>query len=189
MKKLLLFTAVIVFITACVPEQAGKKGPADKSASVETVNMLAGLKAATEKGIMFGHQDDLAYGTGWVYPDGESDVFKVASDYPAVYGMDLGHIELGSPVNLDSVPFEDMRTFARVIRARGGVITFSWHADNPLTDSSAWDISSDMAVASVLPGGVNHDKYKSWLDKLAAFFSSLTDDNGVAIPVIFRPYH
>jgi len=189
MKKLILLTAAIVFTAACVTQQAGKQGPADKSATVETVNMLAGLKAAAEKGIMFGHQDDLAYGIGWVYPDGESDVFKVASDYPAVYGMDLGHIELDSPVNLDSVPFEDMRTFVREIWARGGVITFSWHADNPLTDSSAWDISSDMTVASVLPGGENHDKYKSWLDKVAAFFSSLTDDNGVAIPVIFRPYH
>jgi len=82
-----------------------------------------------------------------------------------------------------------MRTFVREIWARGGVITFSWHADNPLTDSSAWDISSDMTVASVLPGGENNDKYKSWLDKVAAFFSSLIDDNGVAIPVIFRPYH
>jgi mannan endo-1,4-beta-mannosidase len=189
MKKLILLTAAIVFTAACVTQQAGKQGPADKSATVETVNMLAGLKAAAEKGIMFGHQDDLAYGIGWVYPDGESDVFKVASDYPAVYGMDLGHIELDSPVNLDSVPFEDMRTFVREIWARGGVITFSWHADNPLTDSSAWDISSDMTVSSVLPGGENHDKYKSWLDKVAAFFSSLTDDNGVAIPVIFRPYH
>ena len=189
MKKLLLLTAAMIMIAACASDHAGSAGPADKSATAETVNMLAGLKAITEKGIMFGHQDDLAYGLGWVYPDGESDVKKVTSDYPAVYGMDLGHIELDSPVNLDSVPFEDMRTFVKEIWARKGVITFSWHADNPLTDSSAWDITSDKTVASVLPGGENHDKYKTWLNKVAAFFSSLTDDDGVAIPVIFRPYH
>jgi mannan endo-1,4-beta-mannosidase len=189
MKKLMLLIAAIVLLTACASEQAKRHGPADKSATTETVNMLAGLKAATEKGIMFGHQDDLAYGIGWVWPNGESDVRRVASDYPAVYGMDLGHIELDSPVNLDSVPFEDMRTFVKEIWARRGVISFSWHADNPLTDSSAWDISSDRVVASVLPGGENHDKYKAWLDKVAAFFSSLTDEEGVTIPVIFRPYH
>jgi len=189
MKKLILLTAAMVFIAACATNQSGRTGPADKSATAETVNMLAGLKAITEKGIMFGHQDDLAYGSGWVYPDGESDVKKVTSDYPAVYGMDLGHIELGSPVNLDSVPFDDMRTLVKEIWARRGVVTFSWHADNPLTDSSAWDITSDMTVASVLPGGGNHDKYTAWLDRVAAFFSSLTDDDGVAIPVIFRPYH
>lgn len=189
MKKLILLTAAMVLIASCASDQAGNAGPANKSATAETVNMLAGLKAITEKGIMFGHQDDLAYGIGWVYPDGVSDVKKVTSDYPAVYGMDLGHIELDSPVNLDSVPFEDMRTFAKEIWSRRGVITFSWHADNPLTDSSAWDITSDLAVASVLPGGENHDKYRTWLDKVAAFFSSLTDNDGVAIPVIFRPYH
>jgi mannan endo-1,4-beta-mannosidase len=41
----------------------------------------------------------------------------------------------------------------------------------------------------VLPGGENHDKYKGWLDNVAAYFTSLVDENGVAIPVIFRPYH
>ena len=33
---------------------------------------------------MFGHQDDLAYGVGWKYVPGKSDVKEVTGDYPAV---------------------------------------------------------------------------------------------------------
>src|SRR5512133_1628510 len=158
--KTIIFSALFAFVVSgCSSGQAQKSVTADPQATAETKNLLAGLRAATGKGIMFGHQDDLAYGVGWVYPEGESDVKKVCSDYPAVYGMDLGHIELLNPDNLDSVPFENMRVFAREIYARGGVITFSWHGDNPLTGGNAWDITSDKAVASVLPGGENNEKY------------------------------
>ncbi len=189
MKKMVMLAASVMFLTACNPAQEKRSGPADPAVSAETANMLAGLKAATEKGIMFGHQDDLSYGIDWVYPNGESDVKRVTGDYPAVYGMDLGDIEHRAPVNLDSVPFEDMKIYAGEIWARGGVITFSWHVDNPLTGGDSWDVTSDRVVASVLPGGESHDKFKLWLDNLADFLGSLRDENGVAIPVIFRPWH
>ena len=189
MKKIAILAASVLFLTACPSEQEKRSGPADPAASAETVNMLAGLKAATEKGIMFGHQDDLSYGIDWVYPNGESDVKRVTGDYPAVYGMDLGDIEHRAAVNLDSVPFEHMKIFAGEVWSRGGVITFSWHVDNPLTGGDAWDVTSDKVVASVLPGGENHDKFKGWLDNLADYLGSLRDENGVVIPVIFRPWH
>jgi mannan endo-1,4-beta-mannosidase len=189
MKNIIVIGLAFLLMTACNSGHQERGAAADPEATAETVKMLAGLKAAAEKGIMFGHQDDLSYGIGWVYPEGESDVKRVAGDYPAVYGMDLGKIEHRSPVNLDSVPFEHMKIFVREIWERGGVTTFSWHLDNPLTGGSTWDISSDRVVASVLPGGESHDKYRQWLDNLAGFLTSLTDDDGTAIPVIFRPYH
>ncbi len=189
MYKTLIITVVLLVMTACSSGDTKRTGPADRSATPETVNMLAGLKQAAGEGIMFGHQDDLSYGLGWVYPGGESDVKRVTGDYPAVYGMDLGDIEHRSPMNLDSVPFEDMKVFVQQIWARGGVITFSWHVDNLLTGGTAWDVSSDRAVASVLPGGEKHEEFKTWLDNVAEFLASLKDDKGVAIPVIFRPWH
>ena len=187
--KQIVFLFLVMTLTACNNQRGSQGSSADPQATVETKNLLSGLKSLTDKGIMFGHQDDLAYGIGWVYPEGESDVKRVCSDYPAVYGMDLGHIEKLSVTNLDTVPFENMKLFVREIYSRGGVITFSWHADNPLTGGNAWDITSDRVVASVLPGGENHEKYKQWLDNIAIFFASLTDERGKAIPVIFRPYH
>jgi beta-mannanase len=113
----------------------------------------------------------------------------VTGDYPAVYGMDMGDIEHLAAVNLDSVPFEDMKTFVQQVWSRGGVITFSWHVDNPFTGGTSWDITSDRVVASVLPGGEKHDIFRLWLDNLAEFLASLKDEKGVAIPVIFRPWH
>ncbi len=189
MKTPIVLVLALIMMTGCNHPQKKNHGAADPNATAETVKMLAGLKVAAEKGIMFGHQDDLSYGIGWVSPNGESDVKRVTTDYPAVYGMDLGDIEHRAEVNLDSVPFSDMKTFAREIWARGGVITFSWHVDNPLTGGTAWDISSDKVVASVLPGGERNDLFKEWLDNLAEYLGSLVDDKGVAIPVIFRPYH
>ena len=189
MKSIFYLTVAMVLFTACNTGDSVNTGPADRSATTETVNTLAGLKLTAGQGIMFGHQDDLSYGIGWIYPGGESDVKRVTGDYPAVYGMDLGDIEHRSPVNLDSVPFADMKTFVDQIWARGGVITFSWHVDNPLTGGTSWDVTSDKVVASVLPGGEKHDEFRLWLDNLAEFLASLKDDKGVAIPVIFRPWH
>ena len=189
MNKLLLPGAAMLLVMSCSPGDGRRAGPADRSATPETAAMLAGLNQAAGEGIMFGHQDDLSYGIGWVYPAGESDVKRITGDYPAVYGMDLGDIEHRSPVNLDSVPFSDMRTFVDRIWSRGGVITFSWHVDNLLTGGTAWDVSSGRVVASVLPGGERHEEFRAWLDNLAEFLASLKDDQGVAIPVIFRPWH
>ncbi|MEZ4998579.1 MAG: hypothetical protein R2758_14315 [Bacteroidales bacterium] len=68
MHKTLAIIAAILLMTGCNTAEVRTGGPADKSATPETVNMLAGLKHAAGEGIMFGHQDDLSYGIGWVYP-------------------------------------------------------------------------------------------------------------------------
>jgi Glycosyl hydrolase family 26 len=162
--------------------------PVDKGATTETVNLYRNLKKLASKGFMFGHQDDLAYGVGWKYDAGRSDIKDVTGDYPAVYGWELGHLEIGRDVNLDSVPFSDMQHFIKQGYERGGVITISWHLNNPLTGKSAWDPESG-TVSSVLPGGNKHALYKSWLDKVAVFMNALKDGNGKFIPVIFRPFH
>ena len=160
----------------------------DPLASKETKNLFFNLMKLKNKGIMFGHQDDLAYGVGWKYVPGKSDVKEVTGDYPAVYGFELGRLELDHKVNIDSVPFDSMRNYIRTIYKRGGVITLSWHLNNPLTGKTAWD-SAPGTVASILPGGEKNDLYKSWLDKVADFITNLKDENSVPIPVILRLYH
>lgn len=162
--------------------------PTDKQATRETVALYKNLKKLLDKGIMFGHQDDLAYGMYWRYQQGRSDVKEVAGDYPAIYGWELGNIEHGLPYNLDSVPFDKMKNFIREGYDRGGVITLSWHLDNPLNGESAWDTTPG-SVKAALPGGEKHELYKSWLDNLAAFIRELKSAKGTAIPVLFRPYH
>ena len=84
--------------------------PADKKATKETIALYHNLKKLLNEGIMFGHQDDLAYGVGWKYEPGRSDIKDVTGDYPAVYGFELGRLEIDQPVNLDSVPFDKMKS-------------------------------------------------------------------------------
>lgn len=162
--------------------------PADIHASGKTVALYKNLKKSLDKGFMFGHQDDLAYGVGWKYQSGRSDIKDVTGDYPAVYGWELGHLEIDDPINLDSVPFHTMQQLIKKGYERGGVITISWHLNNPLTGKTAWDPEPG-TVASILPGGSRHELYKSWLDKLAAFMLGLKGSHGEFIPVIFRPFH
>jgi hypothetical protein len=162
--------------------------PSDKKATKETVNLYRNLKKLTRKGFMFGHQDDLAYGVNWKYQDGRSDIKDVTGDYPAVYGWELGRLEIDQLVNIDSVPFAKMQQFIKQAYSKGAVITISWHLNNPLTGKTAWS-PADGTVASVLPGGQKHDLFKSWLDKVAIFMDALKGSNGEFIPLIFRPFH
>jgi hypothetical protein len=162
--------------------------PSDRNATKETISLLKNLKKLSEKGFMFGHQDDLAYGVGWKYEIGKSDIKNVTGEYPAIIGWELGHLEIDRPVNLDSVPFDRMQQFITNTYKRGGVSTISWHLNNPLTGKSAWD-AADGTVISILPGGTKHELYKTWLDKIAVFMNQLKGSKGEFIPIIFRPFH
>lgn len=184
-----LSAVVAVSMFSCMGQASTKYRTADKKATAETRQLLGRMASLMNHGIMFGHQDDLAYGIGWKYPKGESDVKRVCGDLPAVFGWDLGHIEIGDHVNIDSVPFDEMALHAKYVHKTGGINTFSWHLNNPLTGGSAWDVSSSKVVASILPGGGKHELYKQWLGRIGNFFNNLKDDNGKPIPLIFRPYH
>ena len=107
--------------------------PADKKATKETVALFQSLFELKNKGVMFGHQDDLMYGYNWWYEKNRSDTKETAGDYPAVAGFELGHIELGGERSLDSVSFAQIAEQIKVHYNRGGVITISWHLNNPLT--------------------------------------------------------
>lgn len=163
--------------------------PVDKQATKETVNLFRNLKKIEESGnYMIGHQDDLAYGVHWKYEKGRSDVKDITGDYPAVYGWELGHLEIGDDVNLDSVPFDKMKGFIKDAYERGGVVTISWHGKNPMTGKTAWD-PAEATVASILPGRNKHEDFKKQLDLVADFLNDLKTKNGTLIPILFRPFH
>jgi len=176
------FTGIIIYSTGAFAQIS------DPNATKETQQLYLNLKKLLPKGLLFGHQDDLAYGVSWKYEVERSDIKDVTGEYPGVYGWELGHLEIGAAVNLDSVPFFKMKQFIQEGYERGGVITISWHLNNPLTGKSAWDPAPG-TVESILPGGSKNELYKSWLDKVAAFMLDLKGKKGEYIPVIFRPFH
>lgn len=94
--------------------------PVDKKATVETIALFQSLLQITsEKKYLVGHQDALAYGVNWKYEPGRSDVKDLTGDQPALYGWEIGHLELGDAFNIDSVPFHKMKDFIREGYERG----------------------------------------------------------------------
>lgn len=178
-----LTIAICIFHCALLHAQ-----PSDPQATDATKHLYAALQSISRQFTIFGHQDDLAYGVGWKREYGRSDVKSVVNDYPGVYGWDIAHLELDSALDIDGVPFADTKRFIREGYERGGVITISWHARNPLSAGSAWDTTPG-TVKAILPGGEKHEMFKSWLDKVAAFMNDLKNSKGELIPVLFRPFH
>lgn len=185
----LLITALLG--SSCAAQQNNSNtnlSLADKKASPETILLYKKLNQLTAKGYLFGHQDDLAYGVNWKYENNRSDIKDVVGDYPAVYGWDIAGLEKDNTNNIDGVPFTKMKQYIIETNERGGISTISWHFDNPATGKSAWD-NTPNSLKTILPGGENHQKFTSWLDKAASFFLSLKDKKGKNIPILFRPYH
>lgn len=185
MRSFMLSCLVAVLSVSCGTIE---KTPADK--------LMDCLKASVDAGkILYGHQDDLCYGHTWYVENPaedaleRSDIKEVCGKYPAMLGLELGEIELGGEKNLDAAAFETIRRAAIKHVERGGVVTISWHPRNPLTGDTAWDVSSDQVVASILEGGENHAKFMGWLQIVGDFFDTLRDADGKLIPFIFRPWH
>lgn len=156
----------------------------------EAEQMLTELKEVSRQNhFLFGHHDDPVYGIGWDGDENRSDVKSVCGDYPAMMSFDLGRIELGGDKNLDNVPIERLRREIIAQYERGGMVSLSWHTDNPVTGKDAWDVSDSTVVASVLPGGAQHDKFMGWMGTIADFMNSLTTSDGRKVPVLFRPWH
>ncbi len=185
MKKLYIIIGVAVMAIsfyAC----SNKQQVTEPTQAAQLTERLQQLKT---KGYMMGHQDDPMYGLTWEWDEGKSDIRSIVGDYPAVMGFDLGGIEMGDAKNLDSVPFTRIHDELLAHVARGGIVTISWHPRNPLTGDTAWDVSDSTVVKSILPGGSQHEKFQTWMKRMADFLLTLTDKDGKLVPVIFRPWH
>ena len=159
----------------------------DQRANRATKALYANLKTNASKGVMFGHQDDLAYGIGWKREKGRSDIKDVCGDYPAIYGWEIAWLGI-SEHNLDTVNFDNMRRWMVEAYERGGINTISWHLNNLASGGSAWDTTS--CVKHILPNGSKHSLYLQRLDALAEYFKSIRPyDTDKAVPIIFRPFH
>tara|TARA_R110002124_G_scaffold287296_1_gene472362 strand:+ start:11846 stop:13039 length:1194 start_codon:yes stop_codon:yes gene_type:complete len=159
----------------------------DEQATQETKVLYYNLKKLAKTKILYGHQDDLAYGYSWWAEPGRSDVKESTGSYPAVYGWEIGDLRQDVEVTLDSVNFESIKDWIKEAYERGGINTISWHMNHPVTDGDSWDTTP--GVSAILPGGAEHEKFNTWLDKFAAYVKDMKGENGELIPIIFRPYH
>lgn len=177
-----------LFLSFCLPFAAVFAQLIDGKATQETKNLYKNLTRLSGKKVLFGHQDDMAYGVGWKYQEDRSDIKDLTGEYPAVFGWDVSGLETGKEQNIDGVPFEKMRDYMKKTYDMGAVNTLSWHMDNPVNGKNSWDTVST-AVRSILPKGAKHQLYKSWLNNFSVFIQSLKGTDGKPIPVLFRPFH
>lgn len=186
----ILLCCIVLGLTSCASQNnlTAENRLSDPLATQETVNLYNNLIKLKEKGYLFGHQDDLAYGVTWKYEKGRSDVHDVTGDYPGIYGWDIGGLEYHKAKNIDGVPFDMMKNWIIDYYQKGTVTTLSWHMDNPYTMKNSWDITPG-SLASILPNGSKHDLYVSWLDSAAQFLGGLKTSDGTAVPVLYRPFH
>lgn len=188
MKKTLTLLAAAAIACSCTHTASPKHNP-DADA------LLAFLSSTAAEGkVMYGQQDALQYGHSWKpEPEDRSfeacDVKACCGDFPAILGLDLSGIEYCRENNIDGNDFEQMRDAAVRHHERGGIITLSWHCNNPLTGGDAWDVSSNQAVASILPDGEKHEMFMDWLGFVADYIFSIADSDNKPIPVIWRPWH
>lgn len=202
MKKYAAIALAALTLTACGKKHKADDPLAESGRTQRTENLLINLKAIGDSTTyMFGHHDDTVYGIGWEadYANDStiherSDVKSVCDDYPALLSFDLGHIELGNERNLDGVPFKRIRQEILAHYDKGGMVTLSWHLDNPLSGGTSWVADSlkdieTQTVSSILDGGAKHELFISWLDRVADFLNSLETSYGVKVPILFRPWH
>ena len=162
----------------------------DPDATKETKALYSNLHKISEKHILFGHQHATEYGHGWFGEDNRSDVKSVTGSHPAVIGVDFSGLS-GRPDSLIEKEKISLIKHISDTYNRGGVTTISWHFNNPVSKTSfyAKDSASAPAVKYIIPGGEQHEKYKSILHTIGEFAKTIKGSDGKLVPMIFRPYH
>ena len=188
MRLFLKYITVLVLAFYSLEAQAQLFSPSDKKATPETLALFYSMQRLMGAGILFGHHDDTAYGVGWKFEPGRSDVKSVTGSYPAVYGWDLAKIEHDSINDINGIPFKLQKQLVKDVYERGGINTYCWHMDNPANGKTAWD-TTQRIVKDLIPGGAYNSVYVKYLDRAAACMADLKGADGEAIPLLFRPFH
>lgn len=176
----------------CLPSLAERKTnfPIDPKATKETLALFTYLKQISGHSILFGHQHATEYGHGWWGETNRSDVKSVTGSHPAVIGVDFSGLS-GQPDSLITKEENRLRQIIQDTYERGGIITVSWHFNNPLSDGGFYwkEGVSAAAVPLLVPGAAKHAVYKAILTRIAAFLHTVKGKNGALVPLLFRPFH
>jgi mannan endo-1,4-beta-mannosidase len=188
----IVFQFLVFILFSCTKDCFAQKPSAliDVNATKETKALYKNLKKLSGKHILFGHQHATEYGHGWSGEEGRSDVRSVTGSHPAVIGVDFSGLSGVPESNIDNTKKQLQKTIGNTYN-RGGVVTVSWHFNNPVTATNFYwnDSTASPAVKQIIPGGSYHDKYKKILGTIASLVNSIKGKDGKLVPMIFRPYH
>ena len=188
--KIILSIAIVLAVSLLTINYA-YAGPKHDYLARKTIRQLKSISKQGKP--MFGHQDDILYGHSFRSARQSeafdaSDVLDVCGDYPAVLGLELGRTEV-SDISLDYQTVDNIINAAIAHYERGGVITISWHADNPVTNNDAWDLSETNTVSLILRDNAVKTEFLNRLERIAMILDKMRDSRNRRIPIIFRPFH
>ncbi|MGY6647711.1 glycoside hydrolase family 26 protein [Wenyingzhuangia sp. IMCC45574] len=148
----------------------------------ETQNLLKNLRAIgkTDKYIFGAHFSTFIHQNGKYNinnKDLKSDCFTAVGSHPGIIDFDFNR----------APNFSKYQTHNKEIYKQGGIVSYTWHANNPVTGGNSYDTIGN-AVQSILTNGIGWTNYRKKLDKIANLFNNLKVD-GNKVPVIFRPLH
>ncbi len=182
----------LCILISCIEYSASaqKYQPVDRSATAETKALFENLRTLAKKHTLFGHQHATEYGHGWQGDSDRSDVKSVTGSHPAVIGVDIMGMTVGSPEQQQKVK-DDLRQNVAATYDRGGVTTVAWHFSNPVSEGGFYwkDSVSLPAVRYIIPGGEAHGRYREILKQVGDWANSVKGSDGKTVPMIFRPYH
>jgi len=168
----------------------------NSNATPETIALFYNLNKVARTSFIAGQQD--AFRSFFNDTKGISDIKKTTGFDPGLLGSDFMFITDDQNNETTGNWFYDQEQsiITNVTEAynKGMVNTFLWHMREPYEGlhfytNSMTDFQKNNAFISILPGGENHEYYKSKLDKIAKVSNSLIGNDGNLIPIIFRPFH
>ena len=176
-----------VFFQACHENRSEVKvaswSASDRDASVELADFCQDLALRLDTGIMLGHKESLAYGSMWFDQPGRSDVKSVCGNYPAVVDWKLTGIESGANINVDSVPFSNIKQYVSQMYRNGGVTILSWAPTwQQILGNESGGPDSLLTESGLSP------RYVKALDRVADFLLDLKTDSDSHIPVVVQMY-
>lgn len=131
-----------------------------------------------------------------------SDVYATCGRMPAVYGWDLGGVDVAGNAssegarearNLDGVPFSLIRRLMIEADARGGINTVSFHQHHPISRQGVFvSRVAGHGIDVPVPEAVLSDFPRAFFERLhavAEFLRSVRRADGHAVPVVLRLFH
>ncbi|MDH7568041.1 MAG: glycosyl hydrolase [Armatimonadota bacterium] len=172
-------------VSAALPAGASQPAPANAKASPaarRVLNYLTELNTRPHKRVLsgqfVGHCEAVDYG----FAQTVAKTHQAAGVWPAIIGADYGWWR-------GKTGGRDLRATNRPLIAywnAGGLVTVSWHAQNPWSGGDAWDIAIGRYTDLVATGTEVNRAWMAALDEVAAGLAELRD---AGVVVLWRPFH
>ncbi len=178
----LLFTALLCGLLA---PAACAADPADASATTAArrlLDYLAALPDHSGRRVLSGQFTAFPRWIDYEYPLVIDKLIRDTGYAPAILGADYG-ATVRDPADDDLAPVN--RRLLDWHRSNG-VVALSWHARNPWTGGSSWDVTRRDFEQLLTPGTPAHKRWRRDLDRVATALAELQEQG---IPILWRPFH